>query len=125
MVSKQTPNVGIEVTINLKHRNTEEGSHCPFVYTVSACSFPGFVSGGAENTDNIYVGEKRPGQETRVRTLSVVYPRIQNMGSRSHVALHRLHNYARRINILIKLNALPIGYFALERSDSFSFSSIS
>lgn len=60
-----------------------------------------------------------------VRTLSVVYPRIQNMGSRNHVALHRLHNYTGRINTLIKLNALPIGYFALERSDSFSFSSIS
>lgn len=59
MVSKQTLSVGIEVTINLKYSNTEEGSHCPFVYTVSACSFPGFVSGGAKNMDNIYDGEQQ------------------------------------------------------------------
>lgn len=59
MVSKQTLSVGIEVTINLKYSNTEEGSHCPFVYMVSACSFPGFVSGGVKNTDNINDGENQ------------------------------------------------------------------
>lgn len=50
---------------------------------------------------------------------------VYRMWRRNHVAVHRLHNYTGIINILIKLNALHIGYFALKRSDSFSFSSIS